>query len=177
METFQHMNIRPTACWVLSSIFLSLGCGNPNPNTDAGIVDRMVPEDTSGLPTCTWPDGGAPPSAIDNGRIQTTALCNFCHQDIVPNSGVFAGQLTPRPSTMAYGANLTPDRMTGIGNRTDNEILRSIRTGIGPGGRPLCQMRPFGADRLPDETLCNMLAYLRSLEPAARAIPASMCTQ
>lgn len=128
------------------------------------------------LPRCEFPDGGASMAMIASGRNTALALCTFCHQDAMPGAGEFSGQTFPRPRTTAYGANLTPDLATGIGRRTDEQVMRSIRYDLSADGtRSLCAMAAFGAAQLNDENLCALLAYLRSLPPVARAIPASTC--
>ena len=137
------------------------------------VTDAPAP-----LPRCDW-DGGAPSATtLSIGRGVALSLCNFCHQDSTPGAGEFSGQTSPRPRTTAYGANLTPDMMTGIGARTDEQVLRAIRQGVAAdGARRLCEMTPFTATMVPDENLCALLAYLRSLTPVSRAIPASTCAR
>jgi hypothetical protein len=46
-------------------------------------------------------------------------------------------KLTWRPLGTVWARNLTPDRETGLGAWTDDEIARAIRGGIAKGGRPL----------------------------------------
>ena len=147
-------------------------CSDPVPTpADAGAD---APEITL---RCNFPDGGAPMNVVMTGRIQALSLCNFCHQDSVPGAGDFTGQLMPRPGTMAYGTNLSPDTETGIGRLTDDQIARAVRLGVGRDGRRLCAMAPFDATRLNDDNLCALIAYLRSLPPVRRPIPASTCAR
>lgn len=143
----------------------------------ADAADAADAPDVPELPPRCETDGGAPSATtLAIGRGVAMSLCNFCHQDAMPGAGDFSGQLMPRPRTTSYGANLTPDRMTGIGARTDEQILRAVRQNIAADGvRRLCEMRPFSRAMLPDENLCALLAYLRSLAPVSRAIPASTC--
>lgn len=109
---------------------------------------------------------------IRRGRI-SAALCAFCHQDL---QGRFAGQTTPRPMSMQYGTNLTPDRETGIGAWTDEEITRAVRTGVARDGRTLCNlMTRYTEGMLTDESLRGIIAFLRSVEPVRQQIPASTC--
>lgn len=157
-----------------------VGCTDDPVAVDSGIDARVDASDaaleTGPLPQCPASDAGVDPSVISRGRRTTLSLCNFCHQDSVPGAGEFAGQLTPRPRTMAYGANLTPDPETGIGARSDAQILRAIRYNVAADGhRRLCEMAPFGHASLSDDDVCAVLAYLRSLTPLRRAIPASAC--
>ncbi len=147
--------------------------------SDAGDVsDASDAADAVTLPRCEWPDGGPPASTVSAGLGVARSLCNFCHQDSAPGAGDFSGQTFPRPRTMAYGANLTPDRETGIGARTDEQVLRAIRQGVAAdGARRLCEMTPFDQGQLDDQRLCAVLAYLRSLPPVHRQIPASTCAR
>ena len=143
---------------------------------DAAEAEAAVPACEMNLPRCNFPDGGAPANVIMLGRIQALSLCNFCHQDATPGAGDFTGQLTPRPMTTAYGTNLSPDPETGIGMLTDEQIARAARCATGRGGRRLCVMAPFAETRLNNDNLCALIAYLRSLPPVRRPIPASTCT-
>lgn len=109
---------------------------------------------------------------IRRGRI-SAALCAFCHQDL---QGRFAGQTTPRPMSMQYGTNLTPDRDTGLGAWTDEEITRAVRTGVARDGRTLCNLMTRYTDgMLTDESLRGIIAFLRSVEPVRQQVPASTC--
>jgi mono/diheme cytochrome c family protein len=64
--------------------------------------------------------------------------------------------------------NLTPDRDTGIGNLTDDELARAMREGIGHDGRALMPIMPYRhLRRMSDEDLASVIVYLRS-RPAVR---------
>jgi mono/diheme cytochrome c family protein len=64
--------------------------------------------------------------------------------------------------------NLTPDRATGLGAWTDEEIARVLRTGVSRDGH----MRPFMATIAPmaDEDIVAVISYLRTLRPAAGTV-------
>jgi nicotinate dehydrogenase subunit B len=98
--------------------------------------------------------------------------CATCHQST--NSGVLAGQITPRPGTTAYGSNLTPDHLTGIGDWADIEIVRALRFGVDNQQLPLCSPMPHFAD-MTDVEANAIVAYLRSLPAVKQAIPNSTC--
>lgn len=191
--------LRRTLAPSVALLALSLSaCSDPPPTPVDAALDQAVPDATEAgadateagadatesgadasenLPRCNFPDGGAPMNVVMQGRIQALSLCNFCHQDATPGAGDFTGQLTPRPNTMAYGTNLSPDPDTGIGRLTDDQIARAARFAIGRDGRRLCAMAPFAETRLNDDNLCALIAYLRSLPPTRRAIPASTCAR
>lgn len=64
--------------------------------------------------------------------------------------------------------NITPDKETGIGNWSDDEVARAIREGIGHDGRALFPIMPYPHyRRMSDEDLASVIAYLRTV-PAVR---------
>jgi cytochrome c553 len=74
----------------------------------------------------------------------------------IPNLGTF------------YGANLTPDPDTGLGNWTEEQIVTALRTGARPDGRVLAPIMPFmNLASLTDEDAIAIARYLKSL-PAVR---------
>jgi hypothetical protein len=97
--------------------------------------------------------------------------CARCHDD---GSTGFTGQVKPLDGTDAYPANLTPDRVNGIGAWADIEIVRAIRYGIDNAGQPLCPAMPRFAD-VGDVEARAIVGYLRSLPSSSRAVPSSMC--
>ncbi len=69
--------------------------------------------------------------------------------------------------------NLTPDPATGLARRTDDEVLRVLRSGVFPDGRVTSyRLMPWGAfTHWTDEDRYAVLVYLRHLPPVAHAIP------
>lgn len=98
--------------------------------------------------------------------------CPTCHQ--APGSAVLAGATDPVAGTMAYPANLTPDRMTGIGTWADIQVVRAIRYGLAADGTELCPTMPR-FDTMGDVEADDIVAYLRSLPAVVNPIPPSMC--
>jgi len=77
----------------------------------------------------------------------------------IPSMGVFVGQ------------NLTPDKETGLGAWTSDEIVAAIRTGKTPDGRSLSPVMPFPAfSHLADADAEAIAAFLRSLPPVSHAV-------
>lgn len=99
--------------------------------------------------------------------------CASCHQSSDPSDGLLSGQLTPRLGTTAYSANLTTDVETGIGGWPDAKIVRAIRLGIDVDDAPLCAQMP--RFKMNDDEGYAIAAYLKTLPPVRRAIPASTC--
>jgi hypothetical protein len=78
----------------------------------------------------------------------------------VPGLGTFVGR------------NLTPDKETGIGNWTSQEIITAIQTGVRPDGRTLAPVMPWRAfANLTKDDATAIVSYLKSLPPVHRAIP------
>jgi hypothetical protein len=91
-----------------------------------------------------------------------------------------AGQVFPPdflplpPGAEVVAPNIAPDRQTGIGSCTDDQIARAIRDGVARGGRPLFDVMPYWRYRvLSNEDVKSIIVYLRSLRPVHNALPAT----
>lgn len=72
-----------------------------------------------------------------------------------------------------YSSNITPDPETGLGNWTDDEILRAMREGISKNGQALFPMMPYLAyHEMGDEDAHAVVAYLRTIKPVKNKVPA-----
>jgi mono/diheme cytochrome c family protein len=119
-----------------------------------------------------------PPAAADEAQVARgrylviIAGCSDCHtpgaligapdmkrylggSDVgfsIPGQGVFVGQ------------NLTPDKETGIGSWTSEQIITAIRKGKRPDGAELSGVMPYAAlSHLTDEDALAIVAFLQSL--------------
>ena len=121
-------------------------------------------------------------AVIARGRYLVTgpAHCNGCHvssiQDMedsekgmpIPLKGGVGIPLGPMGTI--YSRNLTPDKNTGIGRYTDEQVFRMMRHGIRPDGTasmPL--LMPFW--KMADDDLIAVVSYLRSMEPVENTVP------
>ena len=78
----------------------------------------------------------------------------------IPGLGVFAGP------------NLTPDKETGLGNWTDDQIISAITGGVTPKGRRLAPIMPYAAlSHLTSDDAHAIVDYLRSLPPIKNPVP------
>ncbi|MGD0023568.1 MAG: c-type cytochrome [Xanthobacteraceae bacterium] len=78
----------------------------------------------------------------------------------VPGLGVF------------YGANLTPDKETGLGNWTIEQIATAITTGKTPDGRILAPPMPVATFKhLTNSDALAIAAYLKTLPPIKNQVP------
>lgn len=111
------------------------------------------------------------------------ADCMVCHAEhdwtahdapVLPNT-LGAGQdmnmLKGFPGKV-YAPNITPDRETGAGSWSDDQLARAIREGVGHDGRALFPFMPYADFRImSDEDLASIIVYLRSLPPVREQLP------
>ena len=77
----------------------------------------------------------------------------------IPGMGVFVGP------------NLTPDKQTGLGNWTDNQVVTALTTGQTPDGRILAPAMPWHAyASLTKSDALAIVAYLKSLPPVSHKV-------
>ena len=85
------------------------------------------------------------------------------------NSG---GRKYDGPFGTVYSSNITPDRQTGIGTWTDEQIITAIRLGRRPNGDRLIPVHPFTVfNGMAEEDLRALVAFLRSTPPVNRPTP------
>jgi mono/diheme cytochrome c family protein len=120
-------------------------------------------------------------AAVERGRyLVTFGGCNDCH-----TPGYFFG----KPDKARYlagsevgfeipglgvfhGPNLTPDRDTGLGAWSADEIAAAITTGRRPDGRILAPIMPWHAfAALTGEDVRAIVAFLKSLPPVQNKVP------
>src|SRR5262245_59985813 len=78
----------------------------------------------------------------------------------IPGLGVF------------HGPNLTPDRESGLGNWSADEIAQAITKGQRPDGRILAPIMPWHAfAKLTNEDVAAIVAFLKSLPPVSNKVP------
>jgi len=103
---------------------------------------------------------------------QHVALCADCHtprrglQSKPDRRRLFAGNDDPPKGFPAKPANLTPDSATGggIGTWSEEDFLRTLRTGVNPAGDSLHPFMPWReAGRMTDDDLRAIYRYLRTL--------------
>ena len=124
----------------------------------------------------------APPraSTAEYGRYlaQHVGLCADCH---TPRTGIrqepdksrlFAGNANPPKGFPQNPANLTPDNETGIGAWSEEDFLRTLRTGESRRGFTLHPFMPWRQiRRMSDDDLRAIYRYLRTLPPIPNAVP------
>jgi mono/diheme cytochrome c family protein len=127
------------------------------------------------------------PTVIRQARgeylVEAVASCFHCHSDHDSTKPGYpikpgmkgAGWLMPIPELgRVVAPNITPDKETGIGNWTDDEIARAIQEGVNKHGQALFPIMPYMNFRnMDDEDLASIVVYLRSIPAVRNALPRS----
>ena len=127
------------------------------------------------------PAFGADEAEIQRGKyLVGIAGCNDCH-----TPGYFFGQ----PDMARYlagsevgfeipglgvfhGPNLTPDKETGLGNWTQEQIVKALQTGQRPDGRELAPIMPWRAfANFSKADVMAIAAYLQNLPAIKNKVP------
>lgn len=104
------------------------------------------------------------------------AHCAHCHVpndkmamvdegQIIPMSG---GRLFELPIGNIHTPNITSDKETGIGGKSDGEIARVLRYGVKTNGHALFPFMPFYD--IAESDLLAIVSYLRTLEPVKNKV-------
>jgi len=135
------------------------------------------------LPRKTGIVAPAPADTAARGKYLMTALiaCTDCHTPLDSATGqpivekyLAGGQPYEGPWGIVYGANLTPDKETGLGNWSDADIARVLHQGIRPNRRVVILMPWEIFQPLTDEDTKAIIYYLRNDVPAVHnEVPAA----
>jgi mono/diheme cytochrome c family protein len=117
---------------------------------------------------------------VDRGKyLVTFGGCNDCHTPGYflgkPDMAQFLGGSDVAfeiPGLGAFaGRNITPDKDTGIGNWTLEQIVTALQTGVRPDGRILAPIMPWQAfANLTKEDAIAIAAFLKSIPPVRHAV-------
>jgi mono/diheme cytochrome c family protein len=116
----------------------------------------------------------------ERGRyIVMTTGCNGCHATNGPQGPdltkyLAGGGLKSRTHQATYvSRNLTPDKETGLGRRTDDEVKRVLRSGVFPDGHIVATTSmPWGVfANWSEEDRHAVVVYLRHLPPIRHQTP------
>jgi mono/diheme cytochrome c family protein len=111
----------------------------------------------------------ASPAEIAHGRyvFGATGGCG-CHT--TPKQPVNAGgRRYDGPFGAVYASNITPDRQTGIGGWTDDQIITAIRLGRRPNGERLLPVHPYPVfNGMAEGDLRALVAFLRTVPAVNR---------
>ena len=109
--------------------------------------------------------------------INAVMACDLCHTPRGKSGLImekrFSGgsQVWDTPAYTVRGTNITPDRETGIGAWSDEEIRRSLTDGVHRHGRPLSPQMPFAFYKiLTPRDLDALVAYMRTITPVRNVV-------
>jgi mono/diheme cytochrome c family protein len=94
-----------------------------------------------------------------------------CHTEKGQGKPVNAGgRQIDAPFGTVFSTNITPDRQTGIGAWTDEQIIAATRLGRRPNGERILPVHPFTSfNGMAESDLKALVAYLRTIPPVNRA--------
>ncbi|WP_127904434.1 c-type cytochrome [Solirhodobacter olei] len=144
-------------------------------------LDKCLKVGLALLAVMTAPTARADNHQLERGRYLVTIIgCTDCHTP---------GALTGKPDTARFlgGANvgfqlpglgtfvppnLTPDKTTGLGDWTKDQIITAFTKGKDPEGRTLAPTMPWRDFSNLTKTDADAIAtYLMSLKPVSHAVP------
>ena len=123
------------------------------------------------------------PERIERGKFlaNSFAFCIDCHSDrdlnkfsmpVVPGTEGKGGMDYGEGAGFVPASNITPDKVTGIGNWTDGEIFRAITSGVRPDGSFLAPMMPYPMfAKMDKEDLYSIIAYIKTLPAINNKVP------
>ena len=107
--------------------------------------------------------------------------CFFCHTEhdmstpeySLVDSKKGAGWVMPIPELNHIASkNITPDKETGIGDWSDDEVARAIREGVRKDGTALFLLMPYmDFASLDDEDVKSIVVYLRTIPAVQNTVP------
>lgn len=139
--------------------------------TERSVYRIPLPENY-GPPVTSVPPPADTPIARGEYLANAVAHCMECHTPMQPTGARdwdkrgAGGQAFPGPWGVSVARNITPHPTAGIGNWTDQQIIRAVTQGISANDRPLAPPMAYWAYRhMSQQDLSDLIAYLRSLPP------------
>ena len=124
---------------------------------------------------------------VERGEYLVELLgCGSCHTDgalegvpdfdrALAGSGIgiaFSNPMGNQRPGIVFPPNLTPDEKTGLGSWSDQQIADALRLGAGRHtGRRIVIMPWQGYNKMTDEDVAAIVAYLRSIKPVRHKVP------
>jgi mono/diheme cytochrome c family protein len=132
---------------------------------DTAPATTPPPVSTAAAPI---PAATAEDSLVAKGLyLATIGDCVSCHTR--PGGAAFAGGLPLKtPFGTIYTANITPDKDSGIGGWSEEQLARAMREGLDDDGNHLYPAFPYTAyTKVTDEDVHAIYAYLKSITPVS----------
>ena len=151
-------------------------------------VSNQLPREqissVASLPSIAISGATEPPNSTDHvtrGQYLFTSVigCAECHTpidsetgDTIPDAYLAGGQPYEGSWGIVYASNLTPHPQTGLGEWSDSDIERVLRSGIRPDGRRLVLMPWRDVAVLTEDDMTAVIAYLRTIPTVENEVPA-----
>lgn len=163
----------------------------PVENQVAGNTDLKLPKPPKPLPLPKEkPDMNDP---VQKGKYLATVMhCAMCHVPMGPKgpdmTKAYAGGMKmeiPKEFEKTFGhgylyaPNITPDKATGIGDWTEQDIVNAITKLVKKDGKPIMgpmNMYRMAWSQMPPDDAVAIAKFLKSLKPIKNKIPASKFT-
>jgi len=139
----------------------------------------MIRLATLSIATLALVGGASADTSVERGAylVNTIMTCANCHSpkgppDVVAGKDFSGGLRFNVPPFDVTAPNITPDKETGIGAWSDDDIKKLLRTGMRPSGVPIAAVMPTGFyDIITDADMDAIVAYLRTLKPISNKVP------
>ncbi len=155
----------------------------------AGCKKKEEKKETPPSPPPAMADAGdgsaaaapmADPKVLARGEyVAKASACLVCHTAIGPtgpdhaNAGAGGLEMVEKFGTWRT-PNITPDKGTGIGNWTDEQIIAAVREGVRPDGSKLFPMMPYmNYNVMTDDDAKALVTFLRTLKPVEKTVAKS----
>ncbi|MGA2892043.1 MAG: c-type cytochrome [Xanthobacteraceae bacterium] len=108
--------------------------------------------------------------------VNTIMTCGNCHSpkgppDVVAGKDFSGGLSWDEPPFKVTASNITQDKETGIGNWSDADIKKLLRTGLRPTGVAIAAIMPTGFYGIVTEAdMDAIVAYLRTIKPVSNKV-------
>ena len=121
-------------------------------------------------------------ATVEYGKylVETIAGCGNCHTPHNPDGSLdvdlsYSGAFViDEPTFLGVAPNITPDRETGIGDWSEDDIVRAIREGVRPDGRVLSPPMSFAwYRRLADTEAYAIAAFLKTVPAISNEVEPS----
>jgi len=129
---------------------------------------------------CAAVTGAAAETLVERGSYLVNAVmaCDGCHTPRGPGGLNMARRFSggsivwDTPAYTVHGSNITPDRDSGIGAWSEDDIKRLLTSGVRPNGVPVAPQMPYGFYRILTPRDRDAIAsYLKTITPVSNEAP------